>query len=67
MTTTQLEKLLILYKKALADNLTSKDFVDEVQLTEIKIDRSFVETGKEDMNLGEYLEELKTLKYNIAK
>jgi hypothetical protein len=67
MTTTQLEKLLILYKKALADNLTSKDFVDEVQLTEIKLDKSFVETGKEDMNLGEYLEELKTLKYNIAK
>lgn len=62
MTNQQLETLLSLYKKALAKNLTAADFVQEVKAAEIALDRSFVETGKEDMNLGEYLKELQILK-----
>ena len=65
MTTDQLEKLLLLYKNAVANNLTAADFALELQAAEIKLDRSFVESGKEDMNLGEYLNELKTLKYSL--
>ena len=62
MTQEQPTKLLSLYKKAVKNNLTAGEFTQEVQNAHIQIDRSFVETGKEDMNLGEYLEELNQLK-----
>ena len=58
MNNEQLKQLLELYKKAVAKNLTADDFVKEIQETQIQIDRSFVQAGKEDANLGEYLEEL---------
>ena len=58
MNNEQLKQLLELYKKAVAKNLTADDFVKEIQVTQIQIDRSFVQAGKEDANLGEYLEEL---------
>jgi hypothetical protein len=58
MNNEQLKQLLELYKKAVAKNLTGDDFVKEIQSTQIQIDRSFVQAGKEDANLGEYLEEL---------
>jgi hypothetical protein len=57
----QLEKLLSLYKMAVEKKLTAGDFVNALQEARIEIDRSFVQTGKEDANLGEYLEELKKL------
>jgi hypothetical protein len=62
MTQEQLTKLLSLYKQAVRNNLTAGEFASEVQKAKIQIDRSFVETGKEDMNLGEYLEELNQLR-----
>jgi len=62
MTQEQLTKLLSLYKKAVKNNLTAGEFAQEVQGAKIEIDRSFVESGKEDMNLGEYLEELNQLR-----
>lgn len=58
MSNEQLKQLLELYKKAVAKNLTAEDFIKEIQATQIKIDRSFVQVGKEDASLGEYLEEL---------
>ena len=61
MTKEQIETLLSLYKKAVANNLTAEMFSKEVLDAKIKLDRSFVESGKEDMNLGEYLEELNEL------
>jgi hypothetical protein len=51
---------------AVAKNLTAMDFTNEMKTAEIQLDRSFVENGKEDMNLGIYLEELKTLKKNYG-
>jgi len=65
MVTEQLEKLLFFYKKAVEKNLTALDFAMEMKDAEISLDRSFVETGKEDMNLGEYLTELRNLKQII--
>lgn len=65
MNNEQLKQLLELYKKAVAKNLTADDFVKEIQLTKIQIDRSFVHAGKEDENLGEYLEELYQLQNNF--
>lgn len=62
----QHEKLLVFYKMAVAKNLTAMDFTNEMKTAEIQLDRSFVENGKEDMNLGIYLEELKTLKKNYG-
>ena len=62
MTQEQLTKLLSLYKKAVKNNLTAGEFAQEVLNAKIEIDRSFVENGKEDMNLGEYLEELNQLR-----
>ena len=61
MNNEQLKQLLELYKKAVKKNLTADDFVKEIQATQIQIDRSFVQAGKEDANLGEYLEELNQL------
>ena len=61
MTHEQLTKLLSLYKLAVKNNLTAGEFEAEVKKAKIEIDRSFVENGKEDMNLGEYLEELNQL------
>jgi len=58
----QLEKLLCLYKKAIVRNLSANDFASELRLAEISLDKSFVVSGKEDMNLGEYLNELRNLK-----
>lgn len=54
----QLEKLLLLYKKAIDEKLTSEDFAKEVKAANIEIDQSFVQTGSKDKNLGEYLNEL---------
>ena len=65
MEITQHEKLLTFYKMAVAKNFTAIDFATEMKEAEILLDRSFVETGKENMNLGIYLEELKTLKLAI--
>ena len=62
MTTDQLTKLLSLYKEAVKNNLTAGEFAEEIINAQIQIDKSFVESGKEDMNLGEYLEELNQLK-----
>jgi hypothetical protein len=62
MTQEQLTKLLSLYKKAVKNNLTAGEFETEIKNAKIQIDRSFVENGKEDMNLGEYLEELNQLR-----
>ena len=61
MNNEQLKQLLELYKKEEKKNLTADDFVKEIQATQIQIDRSFVQAGKEDANLGEYLEELNQL------
>ncbi|MCE1169626.1 MAG: hypothetical protein LWX70_16220 [Sphingobacteriia bacterium] len=61
MNNEQLKLLLELYKKAVAKRLSADDFVKEIQATQIQIDRSFVQAGKEDANLGEYLEELNQL------
>jgi hypothetical protein len=62
----QHEKLLFLYKKAVANNLLAIDFANAMREAEIQLDSSFVKDGKEDMNLGVYLEELKTLKKNYS-
>jgi len=62
MTNEQLEKLVSLYKKAVKNNLTAGEFIEELQNAKIQLDRSFVESGKEDMNLGEYLQELEQLR-----
>lgn len=61
MTNEQLEILLSLYKKAVEKKLTSGDFVQQFHEANIKLDASFVETGNEDKNLGEFLRELKEL------
>jgi len=62
MTEEQLTKLLSLYKQAVKNNLTYSEFMKEVEKTKIQIDESFVKSGKEDRNLGEYLEELNQLR-----
>ena len=64
MEKTELEKLLIFYKMAVAHNSKAIDFAKEMRDAGILLDRSFVQTGKEDVHLGIYLEELKTLKEN---
>ena len=66
MTTEQLTSLLSLYKKAIENNLTIGDFENEIKQTRLKIDASFVQEGKEDMNLGEYLNELLELQTKMA-
>lgn len=65
MTNEQLTTLLSLYKKAVLNNLTVGEFENEMQQTRMKIDASFVQKGKEDMNLGEYLNELLELQTTI--
>lgn len=54
----QLKKLLSMYKKAVEKNLTANDFILELQAAKIDLDRSFVTEGKEDENIGEYIEEI---------
>lgn len=61
MTKEQLEKLLLLYKEAVKNILSSIDFAYEIREARIDLDRSFVHEGKENENLGQYLEELLTL------
>ena len=61
MTKTQLETLLLMYKKAVIKNLTAVEFAVELQRAKIEIDKSFVSFGKEDENLGQYIEELNLL------
>lgn len=58
MTNEQLTKLLYLYKKALQNNLSSTDFINEIRQAKIDLDKSFIQQGKEDENLGNYIEEL---------
>ncbi|GEM_PF-6005190 len=66
MTKEQLTMLLSLYKKAITNNLTIGDFENEIKQTRLKIDASSVKEGKEDMNLGEYLNELLELQTSMA-
>lgn len=66
MTTEQLTMLLFLYKKAITNNLSIDDFENEIMQTRLKIDASFVQEGKEDMNLGEYLKELLELQTSMS-
>ena len=61
MTNKQLEKLVSLYKKAVKNNLTAGEFKKELEDAKIQIDRSFVESGKEDINIIEYIDELHQL------
>ena len=65
MTNEQLVKLLSLYKCAVDNNLTAGEFEQEILNAKIEIDESFVKDGKENMNLGEYLEELIELQGKI--
>lgn len=58
MTNLQLTKLLLLYKEALKNNLSSIDFVLEIREAKIDLDKSFIQQGKEDENLGNYINEL---------
>lgn len=66
MTTEQLTMLLFLYKKAITNNLSIDDFENEIMQTRLKIDASFVQEEKEDMNLGEYLNELLELQTSMS-
>lgn len=61
----QLTKLLSLYKQAIDKKLTASDFAKEILAAKIEIDSSFVKEGKEDTNLGEYLNELQELQNKI--
>jgi hypothetical protein len=65
MTTTQLEILLNLYKKAINNILYSKDLDSYLKRAKIDLDQSFVQTGKEDASIKKYIEELNELK-NLA-
>lgn len=47
-----------MYKKAVQNNLTAGEFVVELQTARIELDQSFIQNGKEDENLGEYIEEI---------
>jgi len=58
MTTVQYQQLLELYKKAIENNLSAKEFAQKVLEANIEIDASFVKSGCEDENLGKYLTEL---------
>lgn len=58
MTNEQLTKLLSLYKKAVQNDLSSTDFINEIREAKIDLDKSFVQQGKEDESLGNYIEEL---------
>jgi len=58
----QLEKLISLYNEAVENNFTAGEFIKVLQDAKFKIPPSFVESGKEDMNLGEYLEKLNQLR-----
>jgi hypothetical protein len=65
MTNKQLQTLLSLYKKAVTKNLTAGEFEPLIREAQINIDRSFVKSGKEDENLGEYIEELIQLRQTL--
>lgn len=54
----QLKKLLSMYKKAVEKNLTANDFILELQAAKIELDKSFVLEGKENENIGEYINEI---------
>lgn len=54
----QLKKLLSMYKKAVQNNLTANDFILELQAAKIELDKSFVLEGKENENIGEYINEI---------
>ncbi len=54
----QLEKLVSLYKKAVQNKLTAEDFVEELKAAQVALDQSFVQEGRENENLGTYIEEL---------
>lgn len=54
----QLKKLLSMYKKAVKKNLTAGDFASELLAAKIDLDRSFITEGKEDENIGEYIQEI---------
>ncbi len=54
----QLEKLVGFYKKAVQNKLTAEDFVKELKDAQIALDQSFVQEGRENENLGKYIEEL---------
>lgn len=67
MTTEQLETLLALYKKAIANNLTAGEFTNELTGAKIALDKSFIKDGKEDKNLGDYIQELYELQKHTNK
>lgn len=54
----QLIKLLAMYKKAVKKNLTAGDFALELHAAKIELDQSFIMEGKENVNLGEYINEI---------
>lgn len=54
----QLKKLLSMYKKAVQNNLTANDFILELQAAKIELDKSFILEGKENENIGEYINEI---------
>lgn len=54
----QLKKLLSMYKKAVQNNLTANDFILELQDAKIELDKSFILEGKENENIGEYINEI---------
>jgi hypothetical protein len=62
MTSTQLETLLSLYKKAVNQTLYSKDLESYLKRAKMDLDQSFVQTGKEDASIKKYIEELDELK-----
>lgn len=65
MKTSELYRLLELYKKALEDKLTVSEFQTTLHNARIEIDKSFVQTGKQDEDLAEYIEELIKLQESI--
>lgn len=58
MKNSDLTTLLSLYKKALSDNLTVSEFRESIQNARIELDKSFVQNGKNDTDLEEYINEL---------
>lgn len=62
MTTTQLELLLDLYKKAVSNALSVRDVDSYIKRASIDLDQSYVNNGKEDSSIKIYIEELTTLK-----
>lgn len=61
MTTTQLEILLDLYKRAVTGTLSEIDIDSHVKRAKIDLDQSFVQNGKEDQTIKRLIEELDEL------